>query len=232
MEKIKLALFAGIIVLGLVTGIAWVVKSQYNPDSTSGPNSNWQWDNNWQQVPPGPSQDSAQEIASSYTDAIQRSGKNGKPVLAFFTAQWCQPCQQMKTSVLTDKSVMAVMTHYIFVMVDTDADKDAARKFSIQKIPAYVVTNYKEERLKFGESHLDAPAFASWLDNPSMYTQPKAPDEKPKDERRPRHPFRRQPQDEQGPPRNPRNRPGPDNPDGPNDPDGPPGFIPRQQPRS
>jgi len=193
-------------------------KSQSSRPGDSGPGSNWIWNNDWMnpgQPGPGPaptqpdvrpdvpvSPPGTQLTASTFREAVQMSGKEGKPVLAFFTASWCTWCQKMKKDTLVDPTVAGLMRNYIYVAVDVDKEKDVARKFGVTSIPAYVITNSKEENLKNGKDYMKAPEFSVWLNNPNLFVQPKIdgappsqpqPKEQPKEQPK-RPPLRRQPQ--------------------------------------
>jgi hypothetical protein len=111
----------------------------------------------------------------------------------------------MKQDTLVDPTVAGLMKNYVYVAVDVDKEKDVARKYGVTSIPAYVITNGKEENLKSGKDYLKAPEFAVWLNNPNLFTQPKSettppptpPKEQPKQPQRP--PIRRQQPDSNPP---------------------------------
>ena len=170
---------------------------------------NWNSGDSWNskgQKPVTPQKpDSRQQItANNYQEAIRLSGQHGMPVFAYFEADWCTWCKKMKRDTLADAKVKEIMKNYIVVFVDTDKNRAVANKFGVQYLPAYSITNVNEINLKSGEKYQDANAFASWLDNPSMYKQPKTsvsppvkpPEVKPPDDdsrkpwfpRRPRNP--------------------------------------------
>ncbi len=120
-----------------------------------------------------------QIIANSYKDAIKKSGEEGMPVLIFFEADWANLSQKMKRELTTDK-VKEIMKNYILVFIDYDKDRAthwlwAQNKHSQHStiLPSYVITNMNEAKLKLGDGYLDADKFYQWLNNPSMYKQPK-----------------------------------------------------------
>jgi thioredoxin-related protein len=125
-----------------------------------------------------------QIVASDYKDAIKKSGEKGMPVLVFFEADWCGWCTKMKRESLTDAKVKDVMKNYILVYVDYDKNKSVARKFGVQSLPSYAITNVNEKSLKSDGGYLDGNGFAQWLDNPDMYEQPKEEEDPNKDDPR------------------------------------------------
>lgn len=117
--------------------------------------------------------DKKQIVADDYKDAIKKSEERGVPVLVFFEADWCNWCKKMKKEVLTNKKVKTSMKNYILVVVDYDKNKLIGRKFNMKSLPSYIITNLEEKVLKSGNGYLDADKFTKWLNNPSLYKQPK-----------------------------------------------------------
>lgn len=216
-------IMSGIIVLLTIACVLGYMHKRQGNGIDNGPNTNWIWNNDWQSsgggTPPPPGQppigggppvmppSGNQLTASNYKEAVQIAGREGKPILVMFSATWCTWCQKMKAETLTDPQVSALMTNYVYVVVDVDKERDVANKFNVKSIPAYNVTNSKEENLKSGVNYLKPSEFAVWLNNPSMFSQPKSgppiqplPDEKQK----PQNPPQRQKpqQRQQRPPQN------------------------------
>ncbi len=58
------------------------------------------------------------------------SAETGRPVLAFVTADWCPPCQQLKRNALVDESVAQWIrenTHPVYIDVSTSSTPEAER---------------------------------------------------------------------------------------------------------
>jgi thiol-disulfide isomerase/thioredoxin len=146
---------------------------------SSGPKSNWAWGDNWSDKdhdqgsavdPISPVAPSAQVTASTYQNALQLSGQRGMPVLVYFEADWCTWCKKMKRDILPQVN----MKHYILVYVDVDRNRAVANKFGIRSLPAYVITNARENSLKVGDKYREVDDFRSWLNNPHLYQQPRS----------------------------------------------------------
>lgn len=71
------------------------------------------------------------DLDSARVEAAQA----GKPVLLYFTADWCGPCQKMKQTTWSDPQVTDVLRAYVPVKIDVDAKGDVARRFGVRSIP-------------------------------------------------------------------------------------------------
>jgi thiol-disulfide isomerase/thioredoxin len=170
------------------------------------PASNWNWNDDWgcenhpnmeegeePEDPPIDERPEHQLIAKDYAEALALSGKYGMPVLVIFYADWCNWCQELDSETLTDKNVKEAMKKYVYVRVNSDNNREIAKKHGVKFLPYYTITNYKEEILKGDGGYKDAKPFIEWLDNPKLYKQPKQPIPHSPDQQ----PEEQQPEDEQ-----------------------------------
>lgn len=77
--------------------------------------------------------------AMDYPAAIMSARDSGKPVLAFVTADWCEPCQALKRGALADAGVAAWIkdnTHAVYIDA-TNANEDAQR-LNVTSLPTLV----------------------------------------------------------------------------------------------
>ncbi len=84
------------------------------------------------------------DLAAGLNDA----GDSGKPVFAFFTADWCPPCRKLKQGVLHDREVMdGLNEHYVLVKVDlTDRhgpNAGLAQQFRVSGIPTVILIDWE-----------------------------------------------------------------------------------------
>lgn len=97
------------------------------------------------------------------SDAIVQNAKAGKPILAFATADWCGPCQQMKRETLVDPKVaefIRTKTVPVYVNIDQDADAGRLRVFGI---PAtFVIVG--DTVIAKSEGYLRAADYLSFLE--------------------------------------------------------------------
>ena len=71
--------------------------------------------------------------------AQSESRQTGKPVFAYFTADWCGPCQSLKRTTWPDQKVGATLTQFVPVKIDIDDHRDIAMRYQIQSIPTFAV---------------------------------------------------------------------------------------------
>ncbi|HYE20766.1 MAG TPA: thioredoxin family protein [Tepidisphaeraceae bacterium] len=68
--------------------------------------------------------------------ARAQAARDKKPLVVYFTASWCGPCQRMKGTTFADQTVAdELAAKFIAVKIDTDAQPDVAGQFNVSGIP-------------------------------------------------------------------------------------------------
>ena len=100
---------------------------------------------------------------TDFSAAQAESTRTHKPVLAYFTATWCGPCQEMKRTTWSDPKVAAALGDYVPVKIDIDEHPEIAGKFSFDGIPAFAVLDTKGQPVKQNMGYQTSEAFLDWL---------------------------------------------------------------------
>ncbi len=68
---------------------------------------------------------------NGYAQAVSQS----KPMLVFFTAEWCHFCHQMADEAFTHPQVVSLSENFICILVDADAEPNICRQFGVTGYP-------------------------------------------------------------------------------------------------
>lgn len=103
---------------------------------------------------------------ADYTSAQEQAARSGKPLILFFTGEWCVPCRIMKRNVWADEQVTAsVNSGFVPVMIDVD-DPEAATvrdRFGVGSTPTTIITDPRGETLLRAEGGMGKADFLELL---------------------------------------------------------------------
>ncbi len=103
---------------------------------------------------------------TNFGTAQQEATAARKPMLVYFTADWCGPCQEMKRTVWTDADVDKAMGGYVPVKIDVDADEETAYKFGVNGIPRVQIVYPNGAKGPAQVGLFTADEMVHWLKNP------------------------------------------------------------------
>lgn len=90
--------------------------------------------------------------ADNYTSAQQTAEDSGKPIILYFTGEWCVPCRVMKRQVWADDEVKAsVNAQFIPVAIDVDNPDDAAllARYNVGGAPVTIIADSHGNALRW-----------------------------------------------------------------------------------
>jgi thiol:disulfide interchange protein len=70
-----------------------------------------------------------------YQTGYEQAMRVGKPMLIFFTAEWCHYCHQMADEAFTDQQVVNLSQNFVCVLVDQETEPEVGRQFRVAGWP-------------------------------------------------------------------------------------------------
>lgn len=107
--------------------------------------------------------------------AKQQAAQSGKPLILFFTGEWCVPCRIMKRTVWADEQVESVVqAGFTPVMIDVDDPKEAetVRHFGVYATPTTMVVDPRGELLNRAQRGMNKTEFLEFLKKPKAVGNP------------------------------------------------------------
>ena len=104
---------------------------------------------------------------SDLSAAKVEAASGNKPILAYFTASWCGPCEGMKRTTWADRDVEQALRAYVPVKIDIDQQRDIAVEFAhyaqTDGVPFYVILGADGQPNRSAEGAMDSQTFMRWL---------------------------------------------------------------------
>ena len=87
----------------------------------------------------------------AFVDGFERGSQiartQQKPMLLFFTAQWCKYCHQMAKETFVQDAVVQLSRDFVCVLIDADAEPDVCRQFEVRAFPTVQFVSSRGVRL-------------------------------------------------------------------------------------
>lgn len=114
--------------------------------------------------------------AEDYTSAQQQAADSGKPMVLYFTGEWCSPCRVMRRQVWADDEVKtSVNSEFVPVAIDVDNPDNAAvlTRYNVGGAPVTIITDPEGNALRWRVGGIDKSEFLELLGepNPSAATE-------------------------------------------------------------
>ena len=88
------------------------------------------------ETPPPPKVARGQiQFVDGYRQGYEQATREGKPMLLFFTAPWCEYCHQMANEAFIQEQVVNLSQRFVCILVDADREPDVCREFQVRGYP-------------------------------------------------------------------------------------------------
>lgn len=105
--------------------------------------------------------------AADYASARQQASASDKPMVLFFTGDWCVPCRIMKRTVWADDEVMtAVNGEFVPLLIDVDEPDagEALSEYQVGATPVTIVTDSEGNTLERRVGGISKAEFLAMLE--------------------------------------------------------------------
>ena len=75
------------------------------------------------------------QFVEGYRQGYEQATREGKPMLLFFTARWCEYCHQMADEAFVQEQVIGLSERFICILVDADREREVCRQFQVRGYP-------------------------------------------------------------------------------------------------
>jgi thiol-disulfide isomerase/thioredoxin len=74
-------------------------------------------------------------FVDNYRQGYEKALREGKPMLVFFTAEWCHYCHEMADEAFTHPQVVSLARYFVCILIDADVEPDVCRQFRVTGFP-------------------------------------------------------------------------------------------------
>jgi protein disulfide-isomerase len=75
------------------------------------------------------------QFAADFRVASEQALREGKPLLLFFTAAWCEHCGRMTRETFSAQQVADLSQRFVCVQIDADQAAEVCQKFDVREFP-------------------------------------------------------------------------------------------------
>src|SRR5665213_452715 len=95
--------------------------------------------------------------------ARAESARVHKPVMLYFTADWCGYCREMAHTTWADPAVGDALKDYVPVKIDADARQDLADHYGVRGLPSLAVLDENGDAIRFTSGAMSSARLIAWL---------------------------------------------------------------------
>lgn len=86
-------------------------------------------------------------FVEGYRAGAELAAQTKKPMLLFFTAEWCHFCHQMANEAFTDEQVVNLSDRFVCVLVDADREPQICQHYGVRAFPTIQFVSSRGQQL-------------------------------------------------------------------------------------
>lgn len=120
-------------------------------------------------------------FVAGYSQGLLAAQSAQKPILVFFTAEWCRFCRRMAQEAFAQPQVVQLSQQFVCVVVDADVEPDVCRKFRVEYYPTVQFLSHRGVALNrvVGQQPGDEVLLAMQAALESLARRPRASEQRP-----------------------------------------------------
>lgn len=107
-------------------------------------------------------------------DTLTLAAEEGKPIVLYFTADWCPPCQRMQAEAFTDPAVIRASERFVWSKIDIDRNQPLAARFAVRGIPSFVFLDEQGQLIDRSSGYFSPTKFRELLQSRPVGPTPAA----------------------------------------------------------
>ena len=115
---------------------------------------------------------------SSYEEAVKAARREGKPIFADFSTEWCPQCRRLERNTLTDQGIVQRLDGFIKVHIDAEKRADLTQRYKVKAYPTVVTMDPSGNPVNSSEGYVEPRQLAGTLDSSMMAVGPSVQQQK------------------------------------------------------
>ena len=100
-----------------------------------------------------------------YNTGVALAAQTGKPIMLYFSADWCPPCKELQKNVFSRQDVTLASRRLINIYLDVDKDRPTMEAYKVRSIPIIFFLDHTGEIVSTITADRSAKQFLKHMQN-------------------------------------------------------------------